>query len=115
MDLYRAVYNTMESDPGKVNCQAKHKKSHFAMQTVLQVLRITLSFVYCTVIRGLFLQIFSTFCASLDGAVFIYLKSVFSNNSLLGFRPSPIKRRFSAGAGELVSWNYTEPESWIHF
>lgn len=47
------------------------------MQTVPQVLRVILPFVYCTVISGLFLQIFSTFSASLGGAVFIYCKCVF--------------------------------------
>lgn len=85
------------------------------MQTVPYVLRITLLFVDCTVISGLFLQILSTFSASLDSADFIYLKSVFSNNSLCGFRLSPIKRHFFADAGELVSWNYTEHETWIQF
>lgn len=42
VDLYREVYNTLEGDPGKVNCQAEYKPRIFAVQTVPCVLGITL-------------------------------------------------------------------------
>lgn len=85
------------------------------MQTVPQVLRVILPFVYCTVISGLFLQIFSTFSASLGSAIFIYWKVCFQTAPFLVLGLLLLKGGFFADTGELVSWNYTEPETWIQF